>query len=147
MSWTQVHVSGLPKSVEPNDDQLETLLKEHSMLSSCDWAGEGTTVVKRMDDGTCRGYCFLAFLTLSGATTAVDRINHQGTAEGSMIQAELCKPKADTKKEKKNDVGDERDLRLRRRRGQPVRKHPVLISSDQSKLARSTAIHKARGPG
>ena len=117
------------------------------MLSSCDWAGEGTTVVKRLEDGTCRGYCFLAFLTLSGATMAVDQINNQGATDGILLQAELCKPKTDAKKEKKNDMGDERDLRLRRRRGQPVRKHPVLISSDQSKLARSTAIHKARGPG
>jgi len=144
MSWTQVHVSGLPQTAEPDDEEIEQMLEQrYSLSSSCDWAGEGTTVVKRQDE-KCRGYCFLSFLTLAGATTAMDRVN---VTDGFPLKAELSKPKGNSKKEKKVDGGDTRDLRLKRMRGQPVRKHPVLTSSDQSKFARAGAIHKARGPG
>jgi RNA recognition motif-containing protein len=144
MSWTQVHVSGLPQTAEPGDDAIEQMLEQRYSISSFDWAGEGSTLVKRQD-GKCRGYCFLSFLTLNGATAAVEHINDSELSDA--LKAELSKPKGKAKKEKKEDLGDTRDLRLRRQRGQPVRKHPCLQSSNMSKLARSTAIHAARGPG
>jgi hypothetical protein len=150
-SWTQVHLSGLPQTAELGDDAIEQMLEQRYSLSSFDWAGEGSTLVKRQDDDSnkCRGYCFLSFLTLTGAKAAVERIynNDCELTEDMLFKAELSKPKGKAKKEKKENLGDTRDLRLRRQRGQPVRKHPCLQSSNMSKLARSTAIHAARGPG
>ena len=144
MSWTQVHVSGFPQTVDPTDEELEQTLTRDYDLATFSWAGEGTTVVKRhVNNNNCRGYCFLSFLTISGATLAVQHINAT-TTKTFLLKAELSQPKKQPKEKKKEDIGDTRNLRIRRQRGQPVRKHPVLVSSDQSKLARSTALRKNR---
>jgi hypothetical protein len=151
MSFTLVHVSGLSPTSNLNNDQIESLLEARYNLSSVDtniaWAGPGTTIVKR-DDSTnrCRGYCFLSFYTLEGASVAVDTINTirgEGDMDSSallplQLHAELSKPKpkGSTKKKTKTKTSqetDHSDLRLRRKRGAPIRKHPVIISSDKSK--------------
>jgi hypothetical protein len=162
MSFTLVHVSGLSPSSNLDNDQIESLLEARYDLSSDDninngiaWAGPGTTIIKR-DDATnrCRGYCFLSFYTLEGASIAVDSINAIAIrGEGGdididvdssavvlplQLHAELSKPKpkASTKKKTKTKTSqetDHSDLRIRRKRGAPIRKHPVIISSDKSK--------------
>ena len=185
-SWTQVYIKGLAESTDPSDEQLEEALDaryELSMHPELAWAGPGSTIVKRTDQGVCRGYAFLCFFSAEGATVAVERIesknlqlqlqettlqNHQGEEEHRkevkcdnditpqpeqlpagvateeppllglplQLHAELCKPKPKSKKKKQsaNDGGqDYRDLRIRRQRGAPVRKHPVITNSDGSR--------------
>lgn len=184
-SWTQVYVKGLAESTDPTDGQLEEgfdaryELSHHPELA---WAGPGSTIVKRTDQGVCRGYAFLCFFSTEGATKAVERIvaknlqnlqkpavqNHPGEEENLnevkcdnditpqpeqlptdvlneeppsclplQLHAELCKPKPKSKKKKPSNTNsggqDHRDLRIRRQRGAPVRKHPVITSSDGSR--------------
>jgi hypothetical protein len=158
MSWTQVYVTGLSQTTEPSDEELEGLLDARYNLSSTEdsitWAGPGTTLVKRDNDTVCRGYAFLAFFSPHGASFAVDRINGysgRGDAEDSAVhddyltssllppqlRAELSKPKAKSgRKKQTNDPGqgaDHKDVGFRRKRAAPVRKHPVIISSNKSK--------------
>lgn len=154
-SWTQVHVTGLLESALPSDEEIELLLEARYNLSKDDdsavlcWAGTGTTLVKRQDQ-LCRGYCFLAFLSLGGATLAVERINNYVFPEGTAdepnanellprcLQAELSQPKPKKPKKKapksstqaSNHVSD---TRLKRRRAPPTRKHPVIKSSAPAK--------------
>ncbi|KAL7525274.1 hypothetical protein ACHAWF_001288 [Thalassiosira exigua] len=157
MAWVQVYVKGLPKSIEPSDEEIESLLDERYGLSSdgsITWAGKETTQIKRDDGGCCRGFAFLAFYSAEGAAAAVDRINSfNGGAEGAQmghgdaeegdgggssgrhlplrLSAELSKPKTSNKKKGKKEGGEDlRDLRFRRQRKAPVRKHPVVTSSD-----------------
>ena len=130
--WTQVYLSGLEKTSLPTDEDLETLWEERYGLSvdaSLMWAGKGTSIVKRSDDGICRGYAFLSFLSLDGATRAVERINNSGDDQ---LRAEISKPK---KKQNKATKGgqDYSDIRLRRQRKAPVAKHPVIVSSNGKK--------------
>jgi RNA recognition motif-containing protein len=127
------------------------------------WAGPGTTLIKRDEcTGTSRGYGFLSFHSLQGASLAVEKINSfrgnevatstdahdDDVAPASLInsvdddchpdalqlRAELSKPK---KKSKKTNVpgqsADYSDLRFKRERKAAVRKHPVFMSSDKSK--------------
>lgn len=155
MSWTQVYVSGLPQTVDPTDEEIEsTLASTYNLTDTAQtilWAGPGTTLVKREDSagGECRGFAFLAFYSNEGAQIAVDRIN--GGSDGLMhdngetatmavtptlqLKAELCKPKPKSKKGKGADGsgGDVSDIRLKRQRAAPVRKHPVIISSSGKK--------------
>lgn len=137
MSWTQVYITGLPKSILPTDEDIESILASTYSLADSDpallWAGPGTTLVKRDDSagGQCRGFAFLAFHSTEGAQLAVERINTSGTT----VRAEISKPKPKSKKKKKgkgSDGGgdDMSDLRLRRQRGAPIRKHPVITSSN-----------------
>jgi RNA recognition motif-containing protein len=132
-SWTQVYVSGLPKTKLPEDERLEQLLQERYHLVQDElltWAGQGSTVVKRSQDSVCRGYCFLAFLTQAGAQAAVKKINTDSQFnDKSVIKAELSQPK--TKKAFKSNVSS--DIRLRRYRAPPAPKHPVLKSSAPKK--------------
>ena len=189
-SWTQVYIKGLAESTHPTDEQLEEGLDARYELSNhpdLAWAGPGSTIVKRTDQGVCRGYAFLCFFSAEGATKAVERIvtknlhlhlqlqettvqNHQGeeeyqkevkcdndiTAQAEQLpavvshmespslllplqlHAELCKPKPKSKKKKQSSATDDggqdyRDLRIRRQRGAPVRKHPVITNSDGSR--------------
>ena len=182
--WTQVYIKGLAESTDPADEQLEELLDDRYGLSrqqELSWAGPGSTIVKRTDQGVCRGYAFLSFFSAEGAAQAVQIItnchfknettsptgsgkepekeleNDKGTRsqpdpptsnvstdtslqQSSVVlllplqlHAELCKPKTKSKKKKKpSQQGgqDYRDLRIRRQRGAPIRKHPVITSSD-----------------
>lgn len=141
MSWTQVYVTGLSQTAAPSDEDLEGLLEAWYDLSSDSdimWAGPGTTLVKRdKDSGVCRGFAFLAFFSMQGASLAVDRINNgvpRGDTQGVQLHAELSKTKTKAKKEQAGQAGaDHSDIRLRHKRKAPVRKHPVLISSDKTK--------------
>ena len=166
MSWTQVYITGLDKSIDPTDDIIEQLLDKGYKLSNDDilcWAGYGTTLVKRNETtGTCRGYAFLSFFSREGALIAIDRINNNyktcdndnnNDVDGNIvdgdstisdpklpttIRAELSNPKNGNKSKKKksnnNNNGGEcsnlPDVRLRRQRAPPIRKHPVITSSD-----------------
>jgi hypothetical protein len=156
-SWTQVHVSGLSETSDADDETLERLLADRFQLSVEEgdrttatttimtWAGSGSTIIKRG-----RGYCFLSFLTYHGASIAVERINafredhnnnrmdydeSTNTVDLPMqLFAELSQPKPKKKKNgPKQDPAHQADLRLRRQRGAPVRKHPVIISSNKKK--------------
>lgn len=171
MSWAQVYISGLSRSIDPSDKEIENLLVARYNLTeereSDDndaivipvlWAGPDTTLVKRDDDGSCRGFAFLTFYSAEGASIAVDRINSsycnnnnktnsnnsdnsniEGRTEQLPLQlrAELSNPKAAKEKKKTMGQKDESkyvpDLRLRRQRKQPIRKHPVIISSNGKK--------------
>ena len=135
MSYIQVYVKGLPKSVEPADERIESMLDERYGLSADDgtlvWAGRETTLVKRDDDGCCRGFAFLSFYSSEGAAVAVDRINTTNSEDG--LTAELSKPNKTGKKDKKKKKEDGEnlsDLRMRKQRKAPVRKHPVITSSN-----------------
>ena len=169
MSWAQVYITGLDKSIDPTDDIIEQLLDESYKLSNDDilcWAGYGTTLVKRNETtGVCRGYAFLSFFSKEGALVAIDRINnsktscddgeddnnnnvdgniimdHDGTIHSpklpTTLRAELSNPqnngnKSKKKKSNSNNNGGHNlpDVRLRRQRAPPIRKHPVITSSD-----------------
>lgn len=145
MSWTQVYISGLSRSKDPSDEQLEETIAERYDLTISDslmWAGAGTTSVKRDENGTCYGFAFLAFYSEEGASIFVDRIN-SGYSSGeneneslvAQLHAELSNAKAgkDRKKanqRRKQESGHVPDLRLRRQRKAPIRKHPVIVSSN-----------------
>mmetsp|Transcript_7530 Transcript_7530/g.14879 ORF Transcript_7530/g.14879 Transcript_7530/m.14879 type:complete len:124 (-) Transcript_7530:1098-1469(-) len=77
MSWTQVYVRGLSRSLDPSDEEIENLLNERYNLTSdtAMWAGPGTTLIKRDEMGFCRGYIFLSFYSAEGAAVVVDRVN------------------------------------------------------------------------
>lgn len=155
MSWTQVYVTGLARAINPSDEEIEAYLSlrysltgtSNSNSSSEDdttdnlmWAGEGSTLIKRDESGCCRGFAFLTFYSVDGAMVAIDRINTDSSSsnesdDGSdhlTLRAELSNPKGGTKKKsnKKNNEDNLRDLRLRRQRKAPIRKHPVITSSD-----------------
>lgn len=125
-SWTQVYVAGISKGIIPTDQEIETNLVRKYNLSDdfILWAGEGTTLIKRDAQGTCRGFAFLSFYSLESASEVIERINADG-----ILKAELSQPK---EKKKKTDGDDKglHDLRLRRQRKKPVRKHPVITSSN-----------------
>ena len=123
-SWTQVYVTGISKTIIPTDDEIEANLVEKYNLSddSILWAGEGTTLIKRDAQGACRGFAFLSFYSLDSASTVIERINADG-----IFKAELSQPK---EKKKKVDNEGLHDLRLRRQRKKPIRKHPVITSSN-----------------
>lgn len=139
MSWTQVYVGGLGKSIDPSDEDIEHALEDLFNLSSDGddilWAGPGTTVVKRDDDGSCRGFAFLAFHSAEGASIVIDRINNNtntagnSIADGVALHAELSNPKA-KKPYKKKKEQNLPDMRIRRQRAAPIRKHPVITSSN-----------------
>jgi len=99
MSWTQVYVTGLPRSPHPTDEEIEAALESRYGLSSSSssyssystdddvvmtpatavvtgWAGRGTTIIKRDDSGRCRGFAFLSFHSAEGASVAIERINN-----------------------------------------------------------------------
>jgi len=143
MSWTQIHISGLNRSIEPSDEVIEQLLDSRYQLSSNDsflWAGVGTTLIKRDDQGNCRGFAFMSFYSRDGALCAIDKINtykrHDTSTTTSTPQlpislhAEISNPKGKKKKSNKDKEEDLPDLRLRRQRAPPIRKHPVITSSD-----------------
>ena len=158
MSYTQVYVTGLARAINPSDAEIEAYLcKRYSLAgstaaddnSNCEhntadkitmWAGEGSTLIKRDDEnGCCRGFAFLTFFSVDGAMMIIDRINNDnsdnnGVDHNIMLRAELSNPKGGTKKKsnkkKNNEDNDLPDLRLRRQRKLPVRKHPVITSSD-----------------
>mmetsp|Transcript_12218 Transcript_12218/g.20119 ORF Transcript_12218/g.20119 Transcript_12218/m.20119 type:complete len:164 (-) Transcript_12218:3487-3978(-) len=152
MSWTQVYVTGLARAINPSDEEIEAYLcKRYSLAVTADdsnsgddaagnimWAGEGSTLIKRDESGCCRGFAFLTFLSVDGAMMIIDRINNGNSEESDnggdhmTLRAELSNPKGGTKKKsnKKNNDDNLPDLRLRRQRKLPVRKHPVITSSD-----------------
>ena len=141
MSWTQIHISGLNRSIEPADEVIEQLLDERYQLSSDDsilWAGVGTTLIKRDDQGICRGFSFMSFYSRDGALCAIEKINNYNRHDTSLttipqlptsLHAEISNPKG-KKKKKDNKEEDLPDLRIRRQRAPPIRKHPVITSSD-----------------
>lgn len=155
MSWTQVYVTGLARAVNPSDEEIEAYLcKRYSLTDAANsnsigddntaatinndnlmWAGEGSTLIKRDDSGCCRGFAFLTFYSVDGAMIAIDRINNDvSTSESDddriSLRAELSNPKNNKKSNKKNNEDNLPDLRLRRQRKLPIRKHPVVTSSD-----------------
>mmetsp|Transcript_38130 Transcript_38130/g.65142 ORF Transcript_38130/g.65142 Transcript_38130/m.65142 type:complete len:176 (+) Transcript_38130:131-658(+) len=164
MSWTQVYITGLSRSVHPSDEEIEIYLCKKYSLDDNDvdadsgeggctttptpimWAGAGSTLVKRDDNGCCRGFAFLTFYSKDGALIVVDRINNDngknfddngGDVDDAIrLGAELSNPKGGKEKKKKgggnnnNEEDHLPDLRLRRQRKQPIRKHPVITSSD-----------------
>jgi RNA recognition motif-containing protein len=142
MSWTQIHVSGLSETTSPDDEELERLLQERYKLeedSELTWAGPGTTLIKRdKDTQACRGYCFLCFLSLQGASNAIEKINafweedQYGEGLPPQLHAELSQPKAKAKKQT-NEANSHGDVRLRRKRKESVMKHPVIVSSNKVK--------------
>ena len=154
-AWTQVYVTGLPRSVLPSDEDVEADLElRYGLSSSSDgyssrWAGRGTTIIKRDEnDGRCRGFAFLSFHSREAAIVAIERINNfddgdgdgdddhdedGGTPRRSRLRAEMSTAPSRERRKKRDD--DEQrallpDLRLRRQRKKPVRKHPVIVSSD-----------------
>ena len=159
MSWTQVYVTGLARAIDPSDEEIEAYLcKRYSLTDAANsisigddntaatidndnlmWAGEGSTLIKRDDSGCCRGFAFLTFYSVDGAVIAIDRINNAvSTSESGddriSLRAELSNPKGGGKNNKKSNKNNNEDnlpdLRLRRQRKLPVRKHPVVTSSD-----------------
>mmetsp|Transcript_32690 Transcript_32690/g.78038 ORF Transcript_32690/g.78038 Transcript_32690/m.78038 type:complete len:162 (-) Transcript_32690:118-603(-) len=146
-TWTQVHLCGLPRSSDMSDTTIETLIANQYGLDAAEagisssWAGPGSTLVKRDEaTGHCRGYAFLAFHSREGATSFVDSVNdRQGQHETLTdddrlpwgdLKAELSRPKKNSAKKGAKQQTDYSDLRLRRQRKAPVRKHPVIVSSD-----------------
>ena len=153
MPWTQVYIGGLPRSLDPSDAEIEDILKERFGLSSeggtsSSWAGPGTTIVKRDNDkGFCRGFAFLIFNSREGATSFVNMVNNSESNSNNErlsttsigerlpwdgLKAELSQPKGAKKstKKKQDQQQDLSDLRLRRQRKAPIRKHPVIVSSN-----------------
>lgn len=138
-SWTQLYLTGLPETLTPTDQDIESALDNSYQLSTdnnLQWAGIGTTLIKRNPDGIARGFGFISFHSKEGAVAAMERINNctLTIAETTIVQlkAEVSIPKKKLKKE--GDIGKELpDLRCKRRRGAPVRKHPVIRSSDGKK--------------
>jgi RNA recognition motif-containing protein len=165
MSWSQVYVTGLPRSLLPTDEEIEATLDSRYGLSSSSssstdddgspttvmgWAGRGTTIIKRDDSGRCRGFAFLSFHSIEAASVAIERINNGdndddddddddddggGGTPRPKLRAEMSAAlsKERRKKSSKNDGDFLPDLRLRRQRKKPVRKHPVIVSSDGRK--------------
>jgi len=148
MSWTQVYISGLPKSITPSDTEIEEFLSQRYCIENDEdnnimWAGPGSTLIKRDEGACCRGFAFLTFYSLDGAMTVIARINNDtdeyedGTSIScNRLKAELSNPKGSAKKGKnksKDNGQDLHDLRLRRQRKKPVGKHPVITSSDGKK--------------
>ena len=162
-SWTQVYISGLPKSTNPSDEEIEDYLSKCYSLHGGEgnddgvghdnnvdtttisnnnlmWAGPGSTLIKRDDNGCCRGFAFLTFYSMDGALLVIDRINNDDnnsndtTSSSMRLRAELSNPggakKKGNNKKKKNDGEHLPDLRLHRQRKPPIRKHPVVTSSD-----------------
>ena len=126
--WSQVYISGLAPTSEPNNDDLETMLEEqYDLMTDTDllWAGPGSSIIKRGEDGTCRGYAFLSFYSLEGATRAIEKINATG-----LLKAEPSSLKKKPKKKETRETEDLRNIRLRRQRKAPVAKHPVVVSSN-----------------
>mmetsp|Transcript_6770 Transcript_6770/g.18889 ORF Transcript_6770/g.18889 Transcript_6770/m.18889 type:complete len:98 (-) Transcript_6770:9-302(-) len=77
--FTQVHVSGLPPDI--SDAEVEDALTQ-AIQSTRPVPAESEEpqqpevvldcrVVRHKDNGTCRGYCFLSFLTKADADEAV----------------------------------------------------------------------------
>ena len=139
MSWTQVYVTGLPRSLHPTDDDIEASLEtRYDLTDESGWAGRGTTIIKRDDDGRCRGFAFLSFHTREAACVAIERIcsDSNGVRDvddgtsGPKLRAEMSGAPSKEKKKKKDDDDALPDLRIRRQRKKPVRKHPVVVSSD-----------------
>ena len=145
MSWTQVYVTGLSRSADPSDEEIEINLCQKYSLDDADsggvpimWAGAGSTLIKRDDNGCCRGFAFLSFYSKEGSLIVVDRINNNecdtgNDDDGIRLRAELSNPKGGKEKKKKGGNKKEEhlpDLRLRKQRTQPIRKHPVITSSD-----------------
>lgn len=154
MSWTQVYVTGLARAINPSDEEIESYLSQRYSLagtsnndSSGDdttdnlmWAGEGSTLIKRDESGCCRGFAFLTFYSVDGAMLAIDRINNDSSSNESglygderlLLRAELSNSKGGTKKKSNKKINEDNlpDLRLRRQRKAPVRKHPVITSSN-----------------
>jgi hypothetical protein len=149
MAWIQVYIKGLSRSTDPSNEVIENLLNARYNLidDAILWAGPDTTLVKRDEKGSCRGYAFLAFYSAEGAAIVADRINNGHNSNSSdivggliplQLRAELSNPKAAKERKKvKGGQNDEsknvHDLRLRRQRKPPIRKHPVIISSDRIK--------------
>ncbi len=154
MSWTQVYVTGLARAINPSDEEIEAYLSQRYSLAGTSsnnssseddttvnlaGDGEGSTLIKRDESGCCRGFAFLTFYSVDGAMVAIDRINNDSSSNGNddgsdhlTLRAELSNPKGGTKKKsnKNNNEDSLRDLRLRRQRKAPIRKHPVITSSD-----------------
>jgi RNA recognition motif-containing protein len=167
-SWTQVYVTGLSRSINPTDDEIESMLdtryhlsslspsmsestkdgKEEKVGTSCGgWAGQGTTIIKRDGEGKCRGFAFVSFHSYESASNFIDRSKSHNSWTNTMEEhghaasdgqvlpqfqhAEMSNPGKGTAKNKKKEEDTHLpDLRLRRQRKQPVRKHPVVISSN-----------------
>ena len=119
------------------DDNTAATINNDNLM----WAGEGSTLIKRDDSGCCRGFAFLTFYSVDGAMIIIDRINNNisnnrsgDDGDNLSLRAELSNPKQGGNKrrnnKKNNNEADLCDLRLRRQRKPPVRKHPVVTSSD-----------------
>lgn len=141
MTWTQVYLGGLPRSLEPKDEEIEDILAKKFGLSNVDgtpslWAGPGTTLVKRDNEtGCCRGFAFVSFHSREGASQFVNKVNSsiEEQLPWGGLKAELSQPKTgkkNTKKKQLNSQQDYSDIRLRRQRKAPIRKHPVIVSSN-----------------
>ena len=112
MSYTQVYVTGLARAINPSDEEIEAYLcKRYSLAggtadddnsnngddNTADnkimWAGEGSTLIKRDENGCCRGFAFLTFFSVDGAMMIIDRINNDNSdnngGDHTMLRAEL----------------------------------------------------------
>jgi hypothetical protein len=129
MSWTQVYVSGWPMQEDTSVESIEEKLK--FILHSDTWAGEGSTILKQTRNGS--SYCFLSFLSFDGALAFVDILREfsgQNECSVGRLKAEISQPKAKGSKGKKSiSAGAADNVRLRRKRAPPIRKHPVKKSS------------------
>ncbi|OEU15059.1 hypothetical protein FRACYDRAFT_239741 [Fragilariopsis cylindrus CCMP1102] len=146
MSWTQVYVTGLSKSINPSDMEIENILNTRYDLTILNtrydltdddnnvmWAGFESTLIKRDFFHSFQKRELLLFPSPSNSSG--DIINNNFPLQ--QLKAELSNPKG-AKDKNKNNKGttksqDLPDLRLRSKRKKPVRKHPVIISSDKTK--------------
>eukprot|EP00558_Chaetoceros_sp_UNC1202_P004535 CAMPEP_0197235612 /NCGR_PEP_ID=MMETSP1429-20130617/2997_1 /TAXON_ID=49237 /ORGANISM="Chaetoceros sp., Strain UNC1202" /LENGTH=155 /DNA_ID=CAMNT_0042694241 /DNA_START=1 /DNA_END=466 /DNA_ORIENTATION=+ len=107
------------------------LSNDHSLV----WAGPGTTLIKRDEGGSCRGFAFLTFYSKDGADNIVDRINNgsEGSNDDSekvknypfQLTAELSNPKgAKERKKAKGQDGSSSahlpDIRIKKQRRAPI---------------------------
>ena len=149
-----MYITGLSRAVDPSDEDIENHLEKRYKLADDEegtilWGGADTTLVKRDDEGVCRGFAFLAFYSATGAEIILDRINtyvlkvnqSKSTSEEDKnnvdtsvlplhLNAELSNPKGKKTKAKDSKEKYAPDLRIRSRRKAPIRKHPVITSSD-----------------
>lgn len=117
-------------------DSFEESLSVIFAETDCHWAGEGSTIIKETRSGD--KFCFLAFLSEEGSIRAVSLLNDYNGSDATLsnlIAAASTKKKNTSKQSsEKSRNRDADDVRLRRKRAQPQRKHPIKNHSAPKRL-------------